>query len=160
VLLRFPLPWRAFTLDTPLSRDQVEAVVVRALRTESIRGFSTWADGFSFLQRLGGSLRSGWMLVTCRIQRIGPPSEATTSRLSVRMRGPIVGVVMLGASTLLLPVALVEAAMRGPSEPGLGGVLLFSLLGTVAWFVFSLEYDRGARALEKRLRSALQRSSG
>src|SRR5580698_4841588 len=93
---RLPVPWRTFTLEAPLSPEQVEAVVVRALRTDVIRGFSKSEHGFRFLQKLGSTLRSGWMDVSCGIERAGAESDAATSRLRVRMRGPWAGIVMLG----------------------------------------------------------------
>jgi hypothetical protein len=157
VPLRLPLPWRAFTLESPLPPEQVEAVIVRALRTEVVRGFTKTADGFRFLEKLGTSMRSGWLLVSCRLEGSEAQGEGTTSRLRVRMRGPLAGIAMLGASATLLPIALLITALRRPSEVDLGRVLLFALLGPVVWLWFSREYDRGARALEKRLRSALQR---
>ncbi len=154
---RLPVPWRTFTLDAPLPPDQVEAVVVRALRTDIIRGFSKSEHGFRFLQQVGGTLRRGWLDVSCGIERAGAESDAATSRLRVRMRGPLSAIVMLGGGAIALPTALVVGAIQKPGELDIGRLLLFGLLGPVAWFVFSREYDRGARALEKRLRSALQR---
>jgi hypothetical protein len=154
---RIPVPWRSFTVDVPLSPDQVEAVVVRALRTEVVRGFVKSADGFRFLQRLGSSLRSGWLLVSCRVQRTAPDSESATTRLRVRMRGPLAGIAMLGAAAILLPADVVATVIARPADVQLGRISLLVLLGPVTWFVFSLEYDRGARALEKRLRGVLQR---
>jgi hypothetical protein len=132
-------------------------VIVRALRTEVVRGFTKTADGFRFLEKLGTSMRSGWLLVACRIEAGQPQGEKTMSRLRVRMRGPLAGIAMLGLSATLLPVGLLVAALARPSEIDTGRVLLFALLGPVAWLWFSRDYDRGARALEKRLRSALQR---
>ncbi len=154
---RLPVPWRTFTLDAPLSPEQVEAVVVRALRTDVIRGFSKSDHGFRFLQQVGGPLRRGWLDVSCGIERAGAEPDATTSRLRVRMRGPLSAIVMLGGAAIALPAALVVAAIQKPGELDVGRLLLFGLLGPVAWFVFAREYDRGARALEKRLRGALQR---
>ena len=156
VPLRFPLPWRAFALESPLPPEQVEAVILRTLRTEVVRGFTKTADGFRFLEKLGSSMRSGWLLVRVRIEG-DEPQGATRSRVRVQMRGPLAGIAMLGASATLLPVGLRASALRRPPEIDLGRVLLFALLGPVAWLWFSREYDRGARAVEKRLRSALQR---
>ena len=157
VPLRLPVPWRTFTLETPLSPEQVEAVVVRALRTDVIRGFSKSEHGFRFLQKLGSTLRSGWMDVSCGIERAGAASDAATSRLRVRMRGPWSGIVMLGGAAIVLPTVLVVAAIQNHGGLDVGRLGVAGLVGPVAWFVFALEYDRGARALEKRLRSALRR---
>ena len=73
------------------------------------------------------------------------------------MRGPLAGIAMLGAAAILLPADVVATVIARPADVQLGRISLLVLLGPVTWFVFSLEYDRGARALEKRLRGVLQR---